>query len=30
MTVEVYAQGKKFVAKNLKELDMILRWFKGW
>jgi hypothetical protein len=28
--VEVYAQGKKFVAKSLREVDAVLKWFKGW
>ncbi len=30
MTIEVYVQGKRFLAENLEDLDKILRIFKGW
>jgi hypothetical protein len=28
--IEVYVQGKKFVAHSLDEVDQILKYFKGW
>ena len=28
--IEVYCQGKKFIARSLEELDLILRYFRGW
>ena len=28
--IEVYAQGRRFVADNLEGLDRILTLFKGW
>lgn len=30
MMIEVYCQGKKFVARNLEDVDRILTLFKGW
>jgi hypothetical protein len=30
MEIEVYAQGKRFMARSLEELDLILKHFKGW
>lgn len=28
--IVVYCQSKRFVAKSMKELDFILRYFRGW
>lgn len=28
--IEIYVQGKKFVARNLEEVDQVLKVFKGW
>ena len=28
--VEIFAQGKKFIAKTLEEVDQVLSYFKGW
>jgi hypothetical protein len=28
--IEVYVQGKKFVAYSLAEVEWILKYFKGW
>jgi hypothetical protein len=30
MEIEVYVQGKRFVAHSIEELDRILEHFKGW
>lgn len=30
MEIEVYVQGHKFIAHSLTEVDLILRYFKGW
>lgn len=30
MEVDVHVQGKKFEAKNQEQLDLILKYFKGW
>jgi len=30
MEIEVYAQGKRFTAHSLEELERILKHFKGW
>ena len=28
--IEICCQGKRFIAKSMKELDLILRYFRGW